>query len=86
MKIVIDRLIHKERKFKDCGVRNESVSGSVLAAKQKWNQEALSAMDVKDMDITRETALRICTTQLYPGILSIDSQLKGEECCSLNTR
>ena len=57
---------------------NESVSNRALVAKQKWNQEDLSAMDVKDLDICGITALRICTTQLYPGILNINTQSKRE--------
>ena len=34
MEIVIQRLIHEEKKLKDCGVLNESVSDKALAAKQ----------------------------------------------------
>ena len=34
MEIVIQRLIHEEKKLKDRGVLNESVSDKALAAKQ----------------------------------------------------
>lgn len=37
---------------------------------KKWNQEAPSAMGVKDMGTSEEIVLKICILQLHPGPLS----------------
>ena len=74
MEMVIERLMHEERKLKDCEMPTESVSDKALIAKQKFESRGPIAMDAKDMDTSGETVLKMCIHHLHLGPLNTEIQ------------
>ena len=72
MEMVIERLIHEERRLKDREMPIESVSDKALIAKQKFESRGPKCYGCKDMDTSRETVLKICIHHLHLGPLNTE--------------
>ena len=78
IEILIERLMHEERKLNDRQVSSESGSVGALAARHKTQSKGPKCNGCLSSDISTRTVLNVHNHQLSPSHLNIRSQLERE--------